>query len=158
MARYDFENILDNVDGIITSKLNTKITSINTEKDDGITVSAINNNAHFLQTLDERVANFDPFLVYGIDNIEADADYNRVTEKILIAVTIVMADNGKTEVNRILFRYSRALKEIFLENWQSIGIGNRFKISALAPVPFDALDSSAQFKAIGILIETGLST
>ncbi len=158
MAVYDFENVLDDVKSILSSNLNTKIAEINAEKNDGITMPTINNNAYFFQTLDERVTNFDPFLVYSIDTLEGENDYGRSQMNILINNILIIADNGKDSINRILFRYLRALNEIWKENFQSTSFSNRYKISSFTPVPFESLDTSTKYKGIGVIIETNMAT
>lgn len=156
MARIDFEDILDNVKTVLTNNLNTKIVSINSEKDDGIDVPSIDNNAYYLQSLDYEIMNHDPCIVYGIEEIETDEkSYGHTLEKLFISIVVLLSDNGRKEISRIMFRYSRALKEIFEENFRNIN-SNNYLIDRLTPVPFENLDGSQTYKAIGIIIETDL--
>jgi hypothetical protein len=156
-TRNDFESVLDDVKLIMTTHLNTKITAIVADKGDGITPPAINANAYFLQTLDEAIANFDPFVAYGIQDITSvDTQYGQSQQQISISIVIVLSDNGRSDINRVLFRYSRALKEIFEENFKNANIGNKIIVRQFTPVPFEALDSSMEFKAIGVILETHL--
>ena len=57
-----------------------------------------------------------------------------------------------------MYRYSRALKEIFQENWQIKESSTRINVRRSTVVPFKALDSSATYKAIGIEIEVNLAS
>lgn len=156
-VRHDFEEILGNVKQIIVDNFNTKLLAISADKGDGIVLPPINDNAYFLQSLDEAVANFDPFIAYGISNIETVSLGHQSAEKIFIEVVIVLADNGINDINRIMFRYSRALKEIFEENWQNRDSSTKLFVNRSTVVPFQALDSSAIYKAIGIEIEVNLA-
>ena len=158
MAKYDFEDILDDIETVLAANLNTKIGLLNTEKNDGITIPTIKDQAYFLQSLDDSVANFDPFVIYGLEDIEViEPGVGRTAEKIFIYVIIVISDNGRLNLNKILFRYSRILKEIFKTNFQNKNISNRLIVNRLSPVPFSALDGSETYKAIGVMLETVLA-
>lgn len=156
MAKYDLESILDDVKTTITSNIGAKITAINSEKSDDAVLVSISNDAYFLQSLDEEVVNKDPFVVYGIEDIESVYQHGNSSEILSIYVAIVISDNGRKDINRVLFRYQRILKEIFEENFQNNNFSNKISVTRLTPVAFDAFDSSAQFKAIGIILETTL--
>ncbi len=157
MARHDFESILDSVKSIVSVNLNAKLTELATEKGDSIVTPPVDSNAYFLQSLDESAANFDPFIAYGITDIESTSIGPQTAEKIMMSVVIVLSDNGRNDMNRIMFRYSRALKEIFEENWQIHDSSSKINVIRSTVVPFEALDSGATYKAIGIEIETNLS-
>ncbi len=157
MAKHDFEEILDSVKAIMVNNFNTKLTAITTEKGDSIVLPEVVAEAYFLQTLDERAANFDPFIVYGIEDIETVSIGPQSSEKIFISVVILLTDNGRNDINRIMYRYSRALKEIFEENWQIRNSSSKINVSRSTVVPFEALDSSATYKAVGIEIEINLA-
>lgn len=157
MARNDFEEILDSIKTIVSDNFNAKLSTISTEKGDGVILPSVNSNAYFFQSLDDSAANFDPFIVYGIVDIESTNMGPSVSEKIMISVVIVLSDNGRLDINRIMFRYSRALKEIFQDNWQIHNSSSKININSSTVVPFDALDSSATYKAIGIELEVTLS-
>lgn len=157
MARHDFEDILNSVKQIMVDNFNTKLTAITAEKGDSIVLPAVASNAYFLQSLDERAANFDPFIVYGIENIETVSIGPQSSEKIFISSVILLSDNGRDDINLVMFRYSRALKEIFEENWQIHNSSSKINVNRSTVVPFEALDSSATYKAIGIEIEINLA-
>ncbi len=61
---YDLENLLDDVKGIMTTNLNTKISAINSEKGDSTTLLTVDNSAYFLQELDNTSVNYNPFVFY----------------------------------------------------------------------------------------------
>ena len=47
MARFDFEDILDDIKTVLVANLNTKIGLLNTEKNDGISIPTIKDQAFF---------------------------------------------------------------------------------------------------------------
>lgn len=157
MSRHDFEELLESAKDIVSSKLSAKLTAITTEKGDSIVLPPVEANAYFLQSLDESAANFDPFIAYGITDIESNSLGPHTAEKIFMSFVIVLSDNGRDNINRIMFRYSRALKEIFEENWQIDNSSSKINVNRSTVVPFEALDSSATYKAIGIEIEMNLT-
>ena len=157
MARHDFEEILDSVKTIMVDNFNTKLSAITTDKGDSIVLPTVSNSAYFLQSLDESIANFDPFVAYGMEDIESVSLGPHTAEKMFISVVVVLADNGRNDINRIMFRYSRALKEIFEENWQIHESSTKINVNRSTVVPFESLDSSATYKAIGIEIEVNLA-
>ena len=157
MAKIDFESILESVKQIMVNNLNTKLLSIATEKGDSITLPPVVANAYFMQSMDEEAANFDPFIVYGIEDIQTTSIGPQSSEQIFISTVVLLSDNGRNNINTIMFRYSRALKEIFEENWQIDESSSKININRSTVVPFEALDSSATYKAIGIEIEINLA-
>jgi hypothetical protein len=68
--KYDLENLLDDIETVLKTNLNTKITQLNTEKSDAIVLRSVPSQAYFFETLDQRVANYNPFILYGIEEIE----------------------------------------------------------------------------------------
>lgn len=157
MAKHDFEEILESVKQIIVDNFNTKLLALATEKGDSIVLPPVETNAYFMQSMNDRAANFDPIMVYGIENIETNNLGPMSAEKIFISAVILLVDNGRANINLIMFRYSRALKEIFEENWYIHNSSSKINVSRSTVVPFEALDSSATYKAIGIEIEVNLS-
>lgn len=72
MAKYDAETLLTDLLSIVKSNLNTKLNEIQAEKaallgDQNFVVPLINDSAWF-DTLDEKTANFDPYVYYGLND------------------------------------------------------------------------------------------
>jgi hypothetical protein len=135
----DIERIVDDITSFLQANVNTKITEINTEKNDGITLSQIDNAAYFLQTLNYAVTNYNPFLhiaVIAVDTVPIGpatiANY-----RILVSV-ILENDTEDLAQGKKLFRYARVLKELFEKNFASILPAITFKVSSLAPGAFES--------------------
>ncbi len=152
MARYDVENLLDGVVNIIKANLNTKITALNTEKNDGIQLMPVEDAAYFFMGLNERVANFNPFIIYGVESLATLPIEQGSALDIGVSVVVVVVDQGKPEINRLMLRYSRALKEVIEENNQKAGRSIKLTVEQFMPISFELLDSDAKYKAIGITI------
>lgn len=158
MSAYDFENILDNVESILKTNLNTKISEVNTEKSDSITLNDVDSSAYAFQSLNNEIVNFDPFIVYGLIDIESDGIGPYTSSEAIIQVVLVACDTSEgVGMDRRMFRYQRAIKEVIESNWQSGGLGNKIKIDSLMPMTVKRLDGSEEFKAIGIEIKTNLA-
>lgn len=156
MARYDLENYLVDVLAVMTTNLNTVIGAINTEKNDSITLKTVDANAYFLQTLDSAAANYDPYILYGIENIETVSMGPHSGHKVTVSVVIVLADFEDLNVTKRILRYGRALEQCFQENFQNNDQGLRIEVQSLVPVQFQALNSSYRYRAIGVLLTTDM--
>src|SRR5947209_5598149 len=122
MAKYDVENLLTDIQAYMVANFQAKLTEINNEKADGITLSAPDNNAYFLQTINDKIANYDPFVIYGIDRATTDSLGLMSVRKWIVSVIIVLADTLEADsantqiISHKILRYSRALTELFEEN------------------------------------------
>jgi len=153
----DFENILSGIKSVITTNLATKLTAIETEKGDSIALPDVDASAYAFQTMDSEAINYDPFIIYGVESVETIPLYGGTAEKLSISVVYVLADGNRQNISEILFRVQRALKEIFEENFTNLDVGNKITVKRFEPVSFQSLDSSARYKAIGIILETNLA-
>lgn len=156
MAKYDVELFLNDIKTILTSHLNTKIAAINSEKNDTITLGSINNNAYFLQTLDNDEANFDPYVLYGIEDIKTVGIGPLSGHEYTIAIVIVVADHQDGNCAKKMMRYQRALEEVFAEHFQENEHGTKMEIQSIVPVSFKALNTSFRYRAIGVALRAHL--
>lgn len=158
MPKYDVENLLSDIQSLLTTYLNTKLSEIDTEKNDGITLKQVDSSAYFLQTLDGKAANFDPFILYGVDTIESDGRRSATLRKYQISVVIVLADS-RSEVTPAarMFRYLRALEEVFEEHWAENGNAINLVIQSLEPVEIKLFNTSQPYRAVGVRFEAGLA-
>lgn len=156
VAKYDVETFLDALGTLLTSNLNTKIAEISTEKGDASTVpmAQLHADAFFKQTLNNDCAAFDPYLLYGVTDISTDGIGPASIRTCTFEVSIVVADQGtdKNIVKRVL-RYQRALEEVLHENFDRLRAGFKLKVNSLVPVQLTAVNSPAQFRAVGVELQ-----
>lgn len=151
MSKIDFETILDEVKAVMTENLNARITAITAEKGAGVSLRAIDAQAYFLQTLDQRPAMFDPFVFYGISDIKGDGGHSGTPMKITMFCIIICADNGEDDQTaRRMLRYQRALREIFEENFDLPESSVKLSVSSLVPVEVTLLNTTQSHRAIGV--------
>lgn len=158
-TKYGIEELLDDVATLLTTYLNTKITEINTEKsNDAYSIEAIDSGAYFLQTMDEKAANYKNFVLYGVSDIETVANGPSTSQNITVEVTIVMHDpRENVNVAKRCYRYSRALREVIQDNWHLATNAVKIEVESLVPAEFELWDNSSAYRAIGIQIKANIA-
>lgn len=155
---YDIDSWVTDFETFLKANLNGKITALNTEKGDAPQLLTIADGAYFFQTLNDKIANFNPFIFYGINDIEPGPIGPAMSEKYLIDLIVVVVDVGQDLlIGKRLLRYNRALKDLIQSNWSSIGDGNKLKVRTLVPVAFKLANTSNEYRAIGITIEVNFA-
>ncbi len=160
-GKYDIESLLVDMLTFMRAQVNRQHAAIDPEKNDGSTLSTVANGAYFLQTASYDMTNFDPFVLYGIDDIEPGGGLGPATRhpyKLFVVVGLSDENNDPNLIPRLL-RYQRALTEIFELNWASIAGSVKFKVSGLVPVPLALLDEKRPVrttKIVGINLDVTL--
>lgn len=155
--KIDIEYYLDQVESFVKANLNNKLSEIDTEKNDGITLKPINDKAVVFQTLNAFPVNFDPVLFYGIDSVQGESIESANEETYQIEISIILADKADKATEKKLLRYHRALKEIFQENYFKIGnTREKVRVTSLSPISFTLQNTTNPFRAIGVRIEVSL--
>ncbi len=159
-GRYDVECLLGDVEEVLTTKLNSKIAQINAEKNDSISMATIPVAGYFLQTMNEKMANYDPFVYYGVGNIEPGDEMmpGRSSDIVDIEALICVIDPGQDDtIAKRMFRYGRALKEVFETNFNAFDGGN-IKATIISKMPIDIgiLNDSFTHKAVGVIIRASI--
>lgn len=157
MSKFDMECLVDNIEIFLKAHLNDRIQAIDAEKNNGITTELVDSEAYIYQSLDNLPVNFDPILFYGISDLGGKSVPGAAAKIPKIEISIIKADDDSKDIGRKLLRYGRALEEIFEKNYFKIGnVRPKIEISSLQPISFRTQNSSNQFKAIGIEIETSI--
>jgi hypothetical protein len=161
MARYDIENFLSDLlnamqDG--STGLNAQVTLINAEKNDAIVLASISNSAYFLQTMNDGIAAYDPFLLYGVTKIESEGIGPATSSRYTVQVIVTFVDKQDSEAGKRLFRYSRVLEDFFHSKFDKISQNRVKKITSIEPVEFTLVNSSESFRAVGVDLEVVLTS
>ena len=159
MARFDMEKVLDQYVSTLQDGLNTKINAINAEKNDGITLLEVN-TANYFDSLDDRIANCNPFLYYGIagvELIEGNGDFGADVECFF---TIALETQGhQAKIYKSMLRYIRALEETFINKLNSFpGEMSRPTIDSILPEDIRDQEGQGFAKIAGVLIKTSIAT
>jgi hypothetical protein len=151
MIKYDLERFLEDIEAILVDQLNDKLVQIDTEKADDIILKPVDDGAYFLQELNSRVANYDPFVVYSIESMEPISTLGGTASKVTVSIVLIIADNGQDiAITKRILRYSRALKEVIEENFALDENGINLEVQSLVPVEFQRLNTSENYRAVGI--------
>lgn len=161
-ARYDIESLLSDIEAKLKATINTKLAEIDTEKnaglaaEDQITLEQIPDDG-YLTSLNGAEANFKACIHYGeVESTPEDVAGSSVAKRIVVEVAVLLPDAGDKYIMNRMYRYRRALEEIFEANWGRIGPGARLQVSSLAPITIRNLQTSARHKVVGVQLETVL--
>lgn len=161
MARYDAEQLLNDIFEIVKANLNTKLNEIKVEKDallgsGNFAVPLIEDNAWF-DSLDEKTANFDPYVYYGVNDNSVIELASAESSQLTIFFTVVLHYNGDdANMYKKMLRYIRALQEIVAENFDRIPEASSLRVTAVNPQDLQDLDESTFHKIGGISIQTAI--
>jgi hypothetical protein len=148
------EKLTNDVKTIITSYFNTKLSEIDAEKADGITLTQLATSGIYLQELNGVTINADPFILYGIVDIKADGNGPYTQRTFQVEVVLVKEDTGEVlEAARLMYRYQRALEEIFEEHWTDNKNSAKLVITSLVPRAIPLMNSTHQHRACGVVLD-----
>lgn len=164
MTKYDVENLLVDVKALLVANLNTKLAAIEAEKvAQGLPATGLLPvdvaKGYFEQSWSDDILNINPAIFFGIEDVQAVGNGPATEERYKIFVEVVVLDSGQDRLtkNRI-HRYARALKEVFEENWDSLGGGCKIKVETVRPISFKLdLNTSEEVKVGGVSLTTALA-
>lgn len=159
---YDLEDMLDDIEALLKANLNTKIEAITAAKSaagKSVTLPTVRDEAYFRQNWTDNILNYSPAIFYGVETIQASGSNSATVEVYKFFVEALFVDNGMdTDGERRLFRYSRAIKEVFQEKFDALPWGTKINIETVRPISFKLdQDSSEEVKAGGVSIITALA-
>lgn len=160
--KYDVECLFDELFSIMKANLNDRITKIQSEKDTKLgdanfNVPLIDDNAWF-DGLDERTANFNPYVYYGIEDNSVIEVASAESSDLTIFFTVVYHNDGDdVTMYRKMLRYIRAMQEVSTRNFREIAEASNLKVIALNPQDVKDLDSETFHKIGGVSIQAAIS-
>ena len=154
---YDIESLCDDIKTILTTNLNTKLTAINNEKADSITLATIDASAYAFQSMNGATMNFDPFIFYGVQDIQGEGGYGQTPMQVEVAVILCLSDQGQDiDITKRVLRYGRALKEVFEEHFGDTENSAKLSVQSQVPIDIKLLNSSNPHRAIGVTLRADL--
>lgn len=158
MPRFDLENLIDAIETRVKADLNARITTINSEKNDTISLKTIDANAYVFQELNGKVLNYNPFIMTAIEDIQSAGIGPDTLKTVTLSCVVILTDTGEdVAIGKRVLRYGRALEECFHANWSAIPHAVNLKIQSLTPVQFTALNSSEIYRAVGVSIQAPIA-
>jgi hypothetical protein len=137
MARYDIETFLGAVEAHLKANLSDALTAVTTEKGDGLTLEPVSSDGYFIQTLDERVTNYNPYIYIGATEApEVTANGPAQSKTYRVSVVLVIANSGgDANLWKRMCRYQSAIESVFANAWDRIAKGPKVTFdSAINPV------------------------
>ena len=140
------------------NKINDELLKIDTERADFVLKPVDIENGIVFQSLNNLPVNFDPTLYYGVDQVDNIGDVESASgETWGIEFSLILSDPQDRTADKRLLRYQRALKSIFLDNYIKINnMRQKVRVKSLNPISFKLQNTSNEFRAIGIIVETTL--
>jgi len=129
--------------------LPAKITAINSEKADSITLESVPNTSYF-NSSGEQILNADPFIYYGITDLATNSNGGATALEVTLNFEVVFNNTNSGNTLEKVLRYSRCLREVIQEKFKS-GKHSGLKVSELVPANAP-LNEGADFKVGGIKI------
>lgn len=156
-AKYDVESLITDIQSVLSSNLNTKLSTIDTEKNDGMTLTTVASAAYFLD-MDDKAANFNPIVLIGESENIGEGIGPATSEKVTIQVALILNDNG-TDLNIVkrMLRYRRALKEVIEDNFYKNRRCDYLQVKSLPVLDFLRSGESLRYKIAGIEIIASIS-
>jgi hypothetical protein len=156
---YDIEQFVDEVEALFKSNYNAQLALVDADKNDGLILDQVNENAFVIQTMDEKAFNENPFLFIGINGVESESGQAALRETIAVEIVIVLVDNYDRSIDKKLLRYQRAMKELILSNFNKLTRDrSEVEIKSMVPIQFQLQNSDRTHKAIGIEITKTIFT
>ncbi len=159
--KYDVEKLEADLLSLVKSKLPSKLAEITAEKADSITLT-IPVDADYFNTTDDEVLNRKLSVQYGlIDGSPLSISSNTAeTNRYLFLIYLDELNAKPGVIRKKLFRYIRAFKEIFEENFDRLSFVSKMEINVISPTSasWDENEISPVYKVGGVYIETSIAS
>lgn len=158
---YDIESYLLAIRDFCVSNLNTQVSSLNSEKSDTLVLKEIDSAAYFITTMNNRVANFNPYVLIGITNIVGQSSGPAVVKELTFGVSILLQDSMELTSEDLnagvrILRYLRVLEDLFNNGFNKILPHAKFRVNSLVPIAVTAPNSNDPYLAAGVELVTTL--
>ena len=159
--KYDIERLEADLLALVKAKLPAKLAEITAEKADSI-VLGVPTDAEYFNTTDDEVNNDKLSVQYGVVDGSAFSISSNTTEdnRYIFLIYLNELNSQPGVVRKKLFRYIRAFKEIFEENFDRFPCVSNIKVQSIAPTSagWDENENSPVYKVGGVYIETSLAS
>lgn len=153
MAKYDLETFCSEIKAQLVANLNTKIAEITAEKNDTIVLRTVDAEAYFFQSMNNKQANFNPFILYAVEDIANKTVYGGAVKSVTVQIALVLVDSGEDSdpvLQNRMFRYLRALEEVFQDSFQFATNAVKVEVQSLRPDTFPLANSIEMARVVGI--------
>ena len=142
---------------VLKNNLNTKIIEINTLKNDGISLSSVNDNAYYFLTFGQNVPAYDPSIFLGYDvNVQGQLGYG-TSETLICSIEMIISSKmiaNEDNLAKIICRYRRAVSEVINENYRKFPT---MEMESLPNVAFTHKNNGALYYSLGYAMQCSYS-
>ncbi len=159
MAIYDLEALMYEVEAFLKLRLNTEISAISTEKNDGLSLATIGSNAYAVQSLDDKIMNYSEFVFIQCMDIKT-VGQGPATSKDYSITALIVSASKQNQLNQVkrMFRYGRAMERVFEKYWDSTNSQKiKFKIESIPPQDYTDLNQTKSYRVAGVVLSGGLA-
>lgn len=147
------EDFIFGLEADMKLNFNSYLTAVNTAKGDSL-LTPFANESYFVQTLDERVTNYEQFIILQAGNptlVKSDRGAAAVTYPVAVYMSF---DQGTTDGDaaKKLYRYLDALFTYILESFWTAAC-KPFKVTSLDQMALIDIDKSKRVVATGLVLE-----
>ena len=160
MARYDLEDLVDDVETLLKAKLNAQISAIEAEKvavgKVATALAAVDDSAYFKLAWNDQALNKNPALgIFVAEHSEESQGADMVLNRYTIEIGIILSGTQNDALaTKKLLRYVRALRQTFEQNHTRISGFVKESLKSIGPVDFTAnVDSAEEYKIAGVSLQ-----
>lgn len=155
-TNFDIENFIDQFTSELKTRLNQKITAINTQKNEQL-LPQIPADAFLFGSLDDQAHNWNDFVFTFVDGIDTQVSGPRYSEDYTIEIDLFIYDRQDKRVQQRILRAQKALRMAVVECWERVGIGiDRATIESLDAIDVQLPNSSYYHKVVGMKLKFGI--
>lgn len=163
-SRYDLENLLADVKALLVGNFNTALAAVEVEKESqGLPVMTLLPVdpivGYFQQGWSPQNMNINPAIVFGVQEILVEGAGPATKKEYVLFIDAVLVDRQEDLlINQRVLRYSRALEDVFHQNYDRLPSASRIKIKTVLPLSFKLdQDSSEEIHIGGVQLTTSLA-
>lgn len=157
----DIETVEADLLTLVQAELPGKIAEITAEKADSITLDVPLASQYF-NTTDDAVNNYKLSVLYGLVDGDPFSISSSTAEvnRYMFLIYLDEMNESSGIVRKKLYRYIRALKEIFEENFFNFPQLSNMTLQSIAPTTagWDENEISPRYKVGGVYIETSIAS
>lgn len=120
-VQFDDETLILEMTAAMKANLNGRITAINTEKADGITLNLVDENAFFYLTFGTTTPNYSPCVLFAVNSTPQETEGGATSYKVELLTQLIFSDTMVASAeDRIKYaaRYRRAIKEVLEQKFR----------------------------------------
>lgn len=152
--KYDIEMFIDEMIALVKADLPAKISEINIEKNDDITLPTVGNSDYY-DDISEQVFYKNQFIYYSLVDVATESAGHNVSLDVTLAISVLFSNINSSGTIKKVMRYTRCLREIFQESFKKTGKASQIKVTEFIPVDIQT-NQGSDFKMGGIQIQASI--